>query len=108
MDPITQQILQKEAFFKKTKKNKTERTKSRFKGEELYYGKFRFTRVFNGSDPEHNSHWKIHGYWDVGGGWYEHWDTMWGTKAEFEVRLSTSNGNGNGEVTMDWDNLISV
>ena len=38
MDPITQQILQKEAFFKKTKKNKTERTKSRFKGEELYYG----------------------------------------------------------------------
>jgi len=38
MDPITNQILQKEAFFKKTKKNRTTKSKSRFKGEELYYG----------------------------------------------------------------------
>ena len=71
-------------------------------------GKFRFTRVFTGTDPGHNSHWEIHGYWDVGSGWYERWDTMWGTKAQFKVTLFAANGNGNGEVTVDWDNLVKV
>ena len=71
-------------------------------------GKFRFTRVLSGGDPALNSHWGIHGYWDVGSGWHEHWDTMWGTKAAFEVQLRAQNGNGNGEVVVDWDNLIKV
>jgi len=62
-------------------------------------GKFRFTRTASNN---------LHGFWDVGGGWVEYWDTMWGTPATFEVQLRAQNGNGNGEVVVDWDNLISV
>ncbi|RLD70372.1 MAG: hypothetical protein DRI98_08055 [Bacteroidetes bacterium] len=62
-------------------------------------GKFRITR-----DALHQPH----GFYDVGGGWVEPWDTWWGTTATFQVQLRVTNGSGNAAVTADWDNLISV